>query len=264
VALGTLRNRKAVPALVAAFGREETKFEAAAALAKMPDVRALDAYLYGAGHLNPDLRGPCSEAIGKIGKEALPLVERRLAEGTLPPAAIAELQKVFAPARESPLHKARPPKVDPEAYVEYSLRAAGDPERGRKLFFDLKGLACVKCHRVGAEGGDLGPDLSAIGAQYPRRELAESVAFPSRKVREGYQQVVVRTKGGLIFSGAVKAETPEEITLQDAEGQRHVLRTAEIDQRKTSDLSLMPEGLHAGLSREDFASLVGYLESLKK
>jgi putative heme-binding domain-containing protein len=260
-AAGGLRSRKAVPALLSAFGREETRFEATQALGKIPDLRALDAYLYGLAHVNADLRWPSSRAIQSLGKAALSEVEKRL--GSIPGPAVRELQHLFAAEKESPIHRVVVKKVDPEAYLEFALGNAGDAGRGRALFADPKGLACAKCHKAGGEGGDLGPDLSGVGSLYPRRELAESILYPSRKVREGYQQVIVRTKEGRILSGAVKAETPEELTLQDTEGNRHAIRKAEIDARKTSELSLMPEGVHAGLSMRDFADLVSYLESLK-
>jgi len=42
------------------------------------------------------------------------------------------------------------------------------------------------------------------------------------------------------------------------------VRKPEIDQRKESELSLMPEGLNTGLSLQDFADIVSYLESLKE
>lgn len=260
-ALGKLRSRKAVPALLAAFAREETKFEAALALTRMPDLRALDAYLYALGSANTDLRWGSASAMKGLGKNGLAAVERRL--DAIPGPVVAELQLIFASAKESPLHRVKPKKVTPEEYQDFALKNGGDAGRGRRVFHDLKGVACVKCHRVRGEGGDLGPDLSSIGAQYKRADLVESVLFPSRKVREGYQQVIVLTKDGRVVSGAVKAETPEEVALQDAEGARHVIRKAEIEQRKASELSLMPEALNAGLSLEEFADLVNYLESLK-
>src|SRR5262249_20866655 len=39
----------------------------------------------------------------------------------------------------------------------------GDPIRGRAVFFG-KAVACAACHRVGDEGGRVGPDLTRIGA----------------------------------------------------------------------------------------------------
>ncbi|RPH49596.1 MAG: dehydrogenase, partial [Planctomycetota bacterium] len=143
------------------------------------------------------------------------------------------------------------------------VKTPGDAARGRPLFHDLQGLACIKCHRVDGAGGEIGPDLSHIGSQYSRPELAESVVFPSRKIREGYQQVKVMTRSGRIVAGAIKGETAEDLTLQDAEGTKHTLAKTEIEKRASSELSLMPEGLHGGLSMRDFADLISYLESLK-
>ena len=262
-ALGAIRNRRAVPAFLSAFGREETRFEAAEALSRIPDARGVEAYLFGLSSANPALRDRSAKALGAVGKEALPAVEARVE--SLPFAAIPELQRIFAWApKTSPIFRVDAKKADPAAYFEFALKNAGAAERGRILFLDPKGLACVKCHRIGTEGGDVGPDLSGIGAQFSRQELAESVVYPSRKIREGYQQTMVRLKDGRVTAGLVKGETPEELTLQDAEGARHAIRKSEIEQRKLSDVSLMPEGLAAGLSLQDFADLVSFLESLRQ
>ena len=86
--------------------------------------------------------------------------------------------------------------------------------------------------------------------------------YPSKAVREGYQQVIVRTRAGQTYAGPVKAETADALTLQEADGTvRHVPKT-DIQVRKDSGLSPMPEGLHAGLSPQQLADLVSYLESL--
>ena len=62
----------------------------------------------------------------------------------------------------------------------------------------------------------------------------------------------------------MRGESPTEITLIDVENKKHILKKDDIDSRKLSNLSAMPEGLHNGLSLEDFAHVIGYLESLKE
>jgi putative heme-binding domain-containing protein len=261
--LGQQRHRKAVPALLEAFGDEETRFEATAALAKTPDVRALDVYLYGVGQVNPDLRWPCSQALAAIGKEALPILERRLEAGALAPRVVGELQRIFAAAKESPIHRFKVEKHDPAAYVRHAVENRGDPQRGGKLFHDLRALACAKCHRVGGQGGEMGPDLSGIGLQYDRLQLAESIVFPSKSVREGYAEVVVKLDDETGYRGLVRAETPEELTLLDPEGRPQRIRKARIVERRVSGVSSMPERLEAGLSLQEFADVVSYLETLR-
>jgi putative heme-binding domain-containing protein len=109
----------------------------------------------------------------------------------------------------------------------------------------------------------VGPDLSTVGSQFSRDVLIESVLYPSKAIREGYQQVMIELKNGDSFSGAVKGESADSVTLQDSEARLQTLRKAEIAERRTSELSLMPEGLHAALTLGDFADLIAYLESLK-
>jgi putative heme-binding domain-containing protein len=101
------------------------------------------------------------------------------------------------------------------------------------------------------------------GAIYDRRYLAESVVFPSKIAPGTFRLVLVRTRDGAVRSGMVRKETPEELVLVDPDGKAVSIRKAAIEARRLGDLSLMPEGLVAGLTLQEFADLVAYLESLK-
>jgi putative membrane-bound dehydrogenase-like protein len=153
---------------------------------------------------------------------------------------------------------------DPESYRAFALEREGDPARGRALFADLKGLACIKCHKVGGEGGTVGPDLAGIGGKYRREEVVESVLYPSAKIFSGYEPVVVATSDGRVLTGIVKSDDDKALVIQDAEDKPVTIPKDEIDDRRASNVSLMPNGLAEGLSREDFADLIGYLMSLKE
>ena len=230
----------------------------------MPDARALDAYLDGLEGKNPTLRASCRKAIQAIRDRSLPAVEAKLNE--LPPETVAELQKIYADspeARKGRLFEVEAKKLDPADYLAFALKHDGDVARGRKIFGDLSSVACMKCHRVADEGGEVGPDLTTAGAQFGRTELAESILFPSKAIREGYQRVEVETKNEETFEGLVTAETNDRLTLRDATGSDHQISKADIKDRRNSQLSLMPEGLEAGMTQQDFADLVAYLLSLK-
>jgi putative heme-binding domain-containing protein len=73
----------------------------------------------------------------------------------------------------------------------------------------------------------------------------------------------IETKDGDFFSGLLKAETVEEVTLVDSAAQLQRIPKSQIVSRKLSELSLMPEGLHSGLTLSEFADLLAYLESLR-
>jgi putative heme-binding domain-containing protein len=184
----------------------------------------------------------------------------------LSPETVAELQTIYAEdatARKSRLFEAKAKRLEPADYLDFALKHNGDAARGRKIFHDLSGVACIKCHRVSGEGTDVGPDLTTVGTQFGRAEIAESVLYPSKAIREGYQRVEVETKNEETFEGMVKAETNDELTLRDATGNNRRVAKSEIKDRRNSQFSLMPEGLEAGMTPQDFADLVAYLGSLK-
>jgi putative heme-binding domain-containing protein len=105
--------------------------------------------------------------------------------------------------------------------------------------------------------------LTTAAAQFDRAALIDAVLYPSKAIREGYQQVQIELRDGETLSGIVKAENATTVTLLDAEGRAREIPRAEISSRRNSALSMMPEGLHAVLSLDEFADLIGYLASLK-
>jgi putative membrane-bound dehydrogenase-like protein len=200
------------------------------------------------------------ETLREALEDRSPLVRARAAE---PPS------KRSPPGRETPKEALpgppRPdlPRVAPEPYAEFAGRTPGNATRGRAIFFESKGAACSRCHKIHGEGGDLGPDLGGVGLKYDRGFLIESILYPSRQIAEGYAQTMIRTRGGRVVLGRVRSETSEEIALVDQEGKEHVIPLADIDGRKVSELSLMPDNLQAALSLEEFADLVAFLASLR-
>ena len=154
-------------------------------------------------------------------------------------------------------------EYDPDKHRLAALRGGGNPAHGKALFGDLKGLACIKCHAVGGEGGAIGPNLSGVAAMYPRAELVTSVLSPSARIFSGYEAVTVATGDGRVLTGVIKSDNADGLEIEDADGKRTKLAKADVEDRKTSDLSLMPSGLVEGISPKDFADLIAYLETLK-
>ncbi len=152
---------------------------------------------------------------------------------------------------------------NPDAYRQFALSERGSIEKGKALFSDAKGLNCVKCHAIKGQGGTVGPDLSDIGARYSKDDIIQSILYPSAKIFSGYEPVTIATNDGRVLGGIVKGETADAITLQDADAKTTTVAKADIDEKKVSDVSIMPNGLAEGLSKQDFADLVSYLETLK-
>ena len=85
-----------------------------------------------------------------------------------------------------------------EAALAALADVAPTPERltrGKELFRDL---GCIACHRFGREGGSLGPDLSAAGHRFGRRDLLEAILEPAKDVSDQY--TLVPMPSGLLDS----------------------------------------------------------------
>ena len=263
-ALGRLKQHEAVPDLLASWQRPDTSEVAIQALTEVPDVRALDAYLAGLASTNSSLREKCRSAVGSIAAEALPMLQQRREE--VAPGVLSELRRVYAKdsgALQSALFASVPPPPEVTEYERFALTHDGDPRRGQQLFFNVNGVACLRCHAVAGEGGTVGPDLTTIGSQFGRAALIESILYPSKVVREGYQQYTIGLVDEESITGALRAESADSLTIVDADGGTHELKKTRIKERRASALSLMPEGLYATLTLNQFADLIAYVESLR-
>lgn len=263
-ALAALREPGAVPHLVGALADPALREEAVRGLLLVPDPRATAAYLDALGSKQASLRADARRALARVRDTALPAV--MAAARQLPPAVVGDLQQIYRghePARTAGLFNLESVAPDRDAYLAFGLANPGDTERGKKLFNDTAGVACIACHRVQGQGGGVGPDLSGAGAQFDRRTLAESILWPSRAVREGYNVVELDLDDGETVSGMIRAESGDSISLQPATGDPVNVPKSRVRQRRQTPQSLMPEGLEAGLSPEDFADLLAYLQSLR-
>lgn len=155
-------------------------------------------------------------------------------------------------------------KLDLEAYRAHARKTAGDPERGRKLYLDAKGLACAKCHALGSDGGKVGPALDDVGLKYKREEIMTAILEPSRTIANGYDSVVVETKAGKLIAGVSKGERDGAVLVMDDEAKLHTIRKEDVEELTRSPVSRMPNGLNEGMTAQDFADLVAFLERCRQ
>ena len=144
-------------------------------------------------------------------------------------------------------------------YLEYDPMSYeyGDVERGRKVFYLAK---CVNCHVFGEEGRGGGPDLSTVVKRFRRREILESLMFPSRVISDQYVSWSVRLKNHDEITGMFVVESEDELTLITATGERVDVAKDQIEERRESSMSIMPEGLIDSMSLHDLVSLMVFLE----
>lgn len=260
---GLLKNKKALPKLLALAKNDATHADAVEALANIRDIKALDIYI--AALDDNKLRDGARRAIDSFRDQALPLIEERHRAKPYTGRTLTELQRVYrrdVKGLSGPLYEGKAKPAEVGEYEKFALKNPGDPEKGRKIFEEQAG--CVLCHAVDGKGGQIGPDLTGIGTKYARNTLIESVLYPSKQIFDGYRSTIITTKDGDTLTGFIRDETPAGFVLIDAAGEKHPLKKTQVTGRDESNVSLMPEGLHAAFSLSEFANLIGYLESLKE
>jgi quinoprotein glucose dehydrogenase len=139
----------------------------------------------------------------------------------------------------------------------------GDAAAGREVFFNKAAVSCLRCHKVGSDGGEVGPNLSEIGSKQKRDYLLESIVDPNKVIAQGFETVILVMNSGKTVAGIIKAETPTEITLINPDGQLINVRKADVDERQKGK-SPMPEDVVKHLSRRELRDLVEYLSTLRK
>ena len=147
---------------------------------------------------------------------------------------------------------------------ESYLTSSGNPNKGKKLFFDLEGKAnCAKCHAVNGEGGKVGPQLSFVGTSRTKEFLLESILNPKAVITSGYSSILILTKKGKFITGVKRNEDATSIDLVDKEGNAlHILKS-EIKKFKTQKISIMPGNFKDILDKNEVRHLLAYLGTLK-
>ncbi len=160
-----------------------------------------------------------------------------------------------------------PGKLDPKSLPSPASLAklVGNPDKGKLLLAaSLKGeTQCLKCHTVRGIGGSIGPDLSMIGKKASKENLFESILQPSKAIADQYLQWQIENTAGQKILGLIVEETPNSVTIRDANGKDTKIAKGDIESRTKSLVSIMPEDLIKTLTEDEFIDLVAYLFTLK-
>ena len=139
----------------------------------------------------------------------------------------------------------------------------GDAARGEAIY-RRKELQCLACHAYAGAGGQVGPDLTSIGASAQPDYLVESLLLPSKQIKENYDVTRVVTNDDRVIQGIKVREADGKLVLRDEKDKEVVIPVKDIAEKTKSTKSLMPEGLTDQLTKQEFADLVKYLTELGK
>jgi len=140
-----------------------------------------------------------------------------------------------------------------------SAVAAADASRGRAIFQKT----CAACHVLYGEGGKVGPELTGANRANLDYILLNSV-YPSLDVPHAYRTVSVLTVDGRIVNGVLAEEDGTKIVLRTPEQPRVVIAKEDIDFRKISPQSMMPDGQLDAMKPQEVIDLVKYLRTTEQ
>lgn len=149
--------------------------------------------------------------------------------------------------------------------------AKGDPAKGKEVY-DASG--CSACHIINGQGGEIGPELTRVGAMRgpsylrtqliaPGMDLPREAGAMERGRFTQFLFVRATTKDGHVIEGTRVYEDSFTIELKDAAGRFHSLRKLNLQKlEKLPGHSVMPS-FKEKLSATQLDDLVAYLASLK-
>ncbi|MBI5039346.1 MAG: c-type cytochrome [Nitrospirae bacterium] len=136
-----------------------------------------------------------------------------------------------------------------------SAAGGGDPGHGEEVFQ----AACLSCHALKGEGGNVGPDLSNVGTK-GLKYISEAILQPSTTFTPGYETFVVIDKGGRKYVGIKTKEDASGVELILGNGEAATIARGDIKEiSQDKNKSIMPEELTEALTVKDYQDVLAFM-----
>jgi putative heme-binding domain-containing protein len=132
--------------------------------------------------------------------------------------------------------------------------------RGKEIYGSTQ---CASCHHFGAEGGNVGPDLTGVGGRFQPRDILEAIIDPSKAISEQYASFMFTMKNGETAVGQVANETNfyYDIIEDPIRGAHRQVGKSNLLKKEMNPVSLMPPGLINVLTKDEVLDLLAFLTS---
>jgi putative membrane-bound dehydrogenase-like protein len=254
---------------IAAFARRENdqtiRTAAIAALARQPGAEHWQSLLDGFASDTPAARRAILEGM-LANADRTKLLLDAIDAGRIKPSELDPLQaKRMLESRDAAIKEragklfaAATPEDRVKALADYqpAISLAADATRGRAIFEKN----CAACHKIGDVGVNVAPDISDSRTKTAAQLLAD-ILQPNRAIDNNYLGYTVRLLDGTIATGILTTETATSITLRQQGGKELVVARSEIDELRSSGVSLMPEGLERQIPQQEMADLLSFIKN---
>lgn len=155
------------------------------------------------------------------------------------------LKSVIPPSREEVVKTFAP-----------AVSLKGDAKAGQNHYISR----CMACHQANGMGIEVGPNFTTVKTK-GRDALLTAILEPHKEVASQYIAYTVNTKEGQTVQGVITADDASSMSLKMMGGAAVTLQRANIKGSSSNGQSLMPEGLEGGLSVQDMADLLSFIEA---
>lgn len=138
------------------------------------------------------------------------------------------------------------------------LANGGDLESGKKIVMEHPASQCIRCHKIGKDGSDLGPNLTKIGSK-PAEYLVDALINPNKDIAPGYGNVFIKTKDGKDIAGVLLEQGKKDWKIKAADGSKKSIAVKDIASHQLTSV-MPPMGMI--LKSEEIRDAVKYLKSL--
>lgn len=151
--------------------------------------------------------------------------------------------------------------ADLEGLLGAGLEGNRDFENGKNMF---GAATCFACHRFGAQGGAVGPDLTSVRGKFSPRDLLESIIEPSKEISDQYGSSIFTMADGSQVVGRIANLNGDNLQVSTNMMDPHAFTTVNVTKlvkTEESKVSMMPPGLLNMLKDDDILDLLAYLLS---
>ena len=169
----------------------------------------------------------------------------------------AQLDKVWGVSRSTPATKL----AEIARYKKLLMADAAMPadlSHGRMLF----NRACVQCHKLYGEGGEIGPDIT--GSNRNNLDyLLTNMLDPNAEIPNDYRTTILRTKDNRVLVGVIRRSEGQSVTIATP-AEVVTLAKRDVAAIDPQNFSMMPEGLVLAFKEDELRDLVAYLRGSRQ
>ncbi|QMW00784.1 c-type cytochrome [Spirosoma foliorum] len=161
----------------------------------------------------------------------------------------------------SPKGPGRQWKLEKAVAIVDSGSGTRDFATGQKIY---SAILCSRCHSMGGQGGDIGPDLTQLGTRFSNKDILEAIINPNKAVSDQYASTIFYLKNGQSVLGRLVSEDKVNYSISQnpfAPDQLRKVPKSTVTSKKYSTESVMLPGLINSLNGDELKDLIAYLKA---